>query len=275
MRILCVAVCAVLCTALSAKADFAQDFEVNASGWNNTTRVASGTNGIPAAGGNWYGQASASGGSAYTTWGGYNTVAVPFISSIAVYLDLNAFANDTLFDLTTAVSKPDGTHRRDFNFAVGFYDDATGPGAGTDRFVVSASNNTPGWPKDPGRGPTDVTATGGTGWYTFEHDFRDNGFGILEVEMSVYNPASTLVGNWLLSDPADVIGTFVGGNRYSWFANIESAPNTGGGWRAIDDTSLSSTAAVPEASPALFGAIACGVAGLATIGRRKLAKWFS
>jgi hypothetical protein len=44
---------------------------------------------------------------------------------------------------------------------------------------------------------------------------------------------------------------------------------------AIDNTSLTSTAAVPEASAMLFGGIACGVAGLATIGRRKLAKRFA
>lgn len=30
---------------------------------------------------------------------------------------------------------------------------------------------------------------------------------------------------WILSDPADVIGITIGGNRYGWFANNEFAPD--------------------------------------------------
>jgi hypothetical protein len=264
-------VLAVLLMASPTWADLSQDFEVNASGWTSTTRVASGTNGIPAAGGGWYGQASSG---AFTQWGGYNTVAVPFMSSISIYLDLNAYSNDTRFDLTTAVSTPGGAHRRDFAFNVGFYDDLTGPGAGTDRFVISTGNNTGrsnSFPKNTG-----AVAASATGWYTFQQEFRDNGLGILEVELSLLDSANSLLGNWTLSNATDIIGVTVSGNRYSWFSTIESAPNvTTGASLAIDNTSLVSLAAVPEPSAALFGGIVCGAVGLAAYGRKKVARLFA
>jgi hypothetical protein len=267
-------VCVVLLIALPARADLTQNFEVDASGWFGTTRVASGTNGIPAAGGNWYGEASAAA-AAYTYWSGNNSVAVPFMSSVSVYLDLNAYNNDTRFDLTTAVNKPDGNHRRDFAFNVGFYDDAGGPGGGTDRFVISASNSTGranSFPKNGARNPVVASATG---WYTFNEEFLDNGLGVLEVKLSLLDSASSLIGSWTLSDPTDIIGSTIGGNRYTWFANIESAMGVGGGSLAIDNTSLVSLAAVPEPSAALFGGIACGLIGLVAYGRKKLVKLFA
>jgi hypothetical protein len=125
------------------------------------------------------------------------------------------YANDTRFDWTSAISTPAGGHRRDFVFTGGFYNDATGPGAGQNRFVFSASNNTPGWPKNPDRDPIAVTTTG---WYTLQHRFFDSGAGILAVEMSVLDASDNVIHTWTLSDPTDVIGTTVGGNRYGWFA---------------------------------------------------------
>lgn len=81
---------------------------------------------------------------------------------------------------------------------------------------MSASNNTPGWPSNPGRDPFFVNQSG---WYTFRHTFQDNGSGILEVVMDVLDSNGTLLHSWTLSDPTDVIGTTVGGNRYGWFVD--------------------------------------------------------
>ena len=70
-------------------------------------------------------------------------------------------------------------------------------------------------PKNPGRMPYTVTVEG---WYTFEHRFRDNGFGVLAVDLTLKNATTGLsLMTWTLSDPSDVIGSTVGGNRYGWF----------------------------------------------------------
>ena len=55
------------------------------------------------------------------------------------------------------------------------------------------------------------------GWYTFEHRFRDNGFGMLAVDLTLKDAAGVPLMTWTLSDPSDVIGDTVGGNRYGWF----------------------------------------------------------
>jgi hypothetical protein len=189
-------------------------FETDIDGWDSPIRVISGTNGITSASGDYYAEATTD----FTRWGGYNSVfpAGGYITSIDIYLDMNGgFANDTRFDWTSAVSTPANTHRRDFIFNGGFYNDATGPGAGQNRFVFSASNNAPGWPKNPGRDPFAVTTTG---WYTLQHLFYDSGSSVLAVEMSILDSSGTVLHTWTLSDPSDVIGTMVGGNRYGWFA---------------------------------------------------------
>jgi hypothetical protein len=54
------------------------------------------------------------------------------------------------------------------------------------------------------------------GWYTFEHRFRDNGFGVLAVDLTIKDAAGVPLFTWTLSDPSDVIGQTVGGNRYGW-----------------------------------------------------------
>jgi hypothetical protein len=59
------------------------------------------------------------------------------------------------------------------------------------------------------------------GWYTFEHRFRDDGFGVLAVDLTIKNAFGVPLRTWTLSDPSDVIGDTVGGNRYGWFAQNE------------------------------------------------------
>jgi hypothetical protein len=252
-------------------------FETDVLGWTTTRvdRVASGTSGVPSAAGSFHAVYNNAGsGSANTGWGataapagGYNfgagnNVGVPFrpyATSVDVYLDLEAgMANDTRFDFTSAINNTSGAHRRDFAFNGGFYNDATGPGAGVNRFVFSGSNSTGranSFPKNPARNPVAVTTTG---WYTLQHDFRDNGAGVLEVELSLLDSSSSVLGSWLLSDPSDLIDVTVGGNRYGWFASNEL------GVLAFDNANMS---AVPEpAAIALFGA---AMVGLTFVRRRR------
>ena len=231
--------------AIHARAQFFQGFEVDNSGWNvfggqnDATRVASGTHGVTSRTGNWHAEAPgpfslASGGSAITRWGGYGGIpacggsmcAAPFpahgyFTSVDIYLDVSAAnPNDTRFDFDSAINQPDGSFRRDFVFNTGFYNvtDATGS---VPRFVTTASNNAGRGnvdPENPARLPFAITTSG---WYTFQHHFYDNGSGTLAADLSILDSSGALLNKWTLSDPSDVIGTTVGGNRYGWFASNE------------------------------------------------------
>ncbi len=232
---------------LWAQTVYVQGFEVDNSGWAvfsglHANRVASGTNGVTSNTGSFHAEAIGSGvqgssaSSAATNWGGYSCVpgcatttcaaggvfpAAGYVTAVDIYLNLSATsANDTRFDFSSAINVPAGSHRRDFVFNAGFYNDTDVTGSGP-RFVISASNNAGranSFPRNPGRDPFAVTATG---WYTFQHTFYDNGSGVLAVELSIINSSGTTIKTWTLSDASDIIGTTVGGNRYGWFANNE------------------------------------------------------
>ncbi len=128
------------------------------------TRSQAGHNGITSASGSFHGEATGNGAS-YNYWGGNyastggvpTSAFVPYTTSLDIYLNVDGgFANNTRFDFDSAISKSDGSFLRDFIFNAGFYNDATGPGANTNRFVISASNNSqPGsaYAKDPDQGP--------------------------------------------------------------------------------------------------------------------------
>jgi hypothetical protein len=201
------------------QAPFYQGFESDTSGWyNSITRVPSGTNGILSHGGLFHAEAKV----AFTTWGGYSNEFPPggYTTSVDIYLNtLGGWTNDTRFDWTSAISTSACASRRDFAFNAGFYNDADVTGA-VPRFVISASNNTGranSFPKNSGRDPFAVSVAG---WYAFEHRFRNNGSGILEVDLILKKEGVTLK-TWTLSDPTDVIGSTVGGNRYGWFPQNE------------------------------------------------------
>ena len=223
----------VITQAQTPDPQFVQGFETDNSGWLSPTptRVASGTNGITSKTGTFHAQATTS----FTRWGGYNTTFPTrgYTTSVDIYLNVSG-ANDTRFDFTSAINtnNPTPTHRRDFAFNAGYYDDAVAPGSGP-RFVVSASNNTGranSFPKNPGRDPFIISASG---WYTFKHKFYDNGSGVLAVDLSIIDSSNVTIKTWTLSDPSDVIATTIGGNRYGWFANNEFA------FLAIDDSQRS------------------------------------
>ena len=241
---------------------YSNGFETNVSDWDafggsfNATRVPSGTNGITSASGSFHAVSSASGSA--SRWGGYNygagnavaTVFQEYITSVDIHFDVNAsLANDTRFDFSSAINNAAGTHLRDFIFNGGFYNDATGPGASTNRFVISASTNSqPGsaFAKNPANDPIAISTTG---WYTFQHHFYDNG-GVLAVDMSIYDSSSALINSWTRSNLADAIAG-VGGNRYGWFA-YNQLPVL-----AFDNASLETITTTPVPEPTalamLFG----------------------
>lgn len=205
--------------------NFFYGFETASSGadeWTPDIRVPSGTNGITAASGSWYGAAPSS---SNTRFGGYHS-AFPqcgYKTSLDIYLNIGGgWGNDTRFDYSSAINNTSGSHRRDFVFNVGFYNDAVSPGSGN-RFVISAGNNSGranSFPKNPANSPQVISTTG---WYTFEHSFRNNG-GVLAVDLTIYDASHTQLATWTLSNPTDVIGTTVGGNRYGWLLNNEFSP---------------------------------------------------
>jgi len=88
--------------------------------------------------------------------------------------------------------------------------------------VISGSNNGTrcgAFPANPARTPIHIMVSG---WYTFEHSFVGVAGGPLTVVMRVINKTTaTTVGTWILTDPTDIIGVTVGGNRYGWFIQNE------------------------------------------------------
>ena len=153
----------------------------------------------------------------FTRWGGYSSIFPPggYQTGVDVYLDVNwaSVHPDKRFDWSSAVNNTSGLHRRDFVFNAGT--EPTG-------FVISGSNNTTrcgAFPANPGRMPVHIVLSG---WYTFKHTFAGVAGGPLTVMMQLINKSSGLpVGTWVLTDPSDVIGVTVGGNRYGWFAQNE------------------------------------------------------
>ncbi len=217
-------------------------FETDTAGWFNfsgatITRVSSGStstyaNGVSAAAGNYYarlgkdpepgfvhirrGDGVDLRGSLYA-WGGYSAIFPPggYQTGVDIYLDVPyAMAHpDTRFDWSSAINDPNGNHRRDFVFNVGT--DMLG-------FVITGGNNATRCganPADPGHSP--VVHIVKSGWYTFKHTFMGVPGGPLTVILEVIDPPSTVVGAWIRSDPSDIIGVTVGGNRYGWFVQNE------------------------------------------------------
>jgi hypothetical protein len=159
---------------------------------------------------------------------------VPYTTSVDIYLDPNSvspahrgtgtsMAQDTRWDLSSAVNRGDCTqHRRDFVFTCGWYNDADTNNSPA--WICSASNNTPGWPKNPGRSP--YTLPTKADWYTFRHSFNDVS-GVLSVDLEILDSGGMVLTTWTLLDASDIViptvgdGTSgVGGNRYGWFVNV-------------------------------------------------------
>ena len=178
------------------------------------TRVPSGTGGVDSALGSWHAEAAwtsfgSPDGFVFTRYGGYQTVFPEggWGTSVDIYLNPNDSPDgaDITFSWTSGVSSTTNGVLRDFVFNVGT--------DGVGGFVISASNNNNGIPSDPAQDP--IWVVGGE-WYTFAHQFYDDGNGVLAVDMTVFDSNDTVLKTWTLSNPADVIGVNVGGNRYGW-----------------------------------------------------------
>ena len=223
----------VLVTAIQvlAATHYFQGFETDIYDWSGVARVASGTNGVPSAAGDFHAEAA---NGASTRFGGYESTfpSGGYSTSVDVYLNVEAGnTNDTRFDWSSAINNPAGAHRRDFVFNAGYYDDTDATGSGP-RFVITASNNATrgsAFPKNPARDPFSITETG---WYTFEHRFYNAGLGVLAVELRITDLSGAPLHTWILSDATDIIGSTVGGHRYGWFV-IKEFPVL-----AIDNASL-------------------------------------
>lgn len=217
-----------------AFAAYFQSFETDTFDWTGATRVPTLTHGVPSKVGAFHAEDQNFSGSTFTRWGGYSQTFPPggYTTSIDIYLDISPpymtggitpYANDTRFDWSSAINTPACVHRRDFVFNAGFYTDVDTTGAGP-RFVISASNNAgrgSSFPKNPGRMPYTINVEG---WYTFEHRFYaipPGPGGVLRVDLTIKNAAGIPLMMWTLSDPSDIIGTTVGGNRYGWFVSNE------------------------------------------------------
>ncbi len=208
----------------NAVAFYSNGFEVDTSGWfsngGTITRVASGANGVPSADGSFHAEVTdmTDFGGVFTRWGGYESTFPTngYVTQVDVYVNMSentTIGTDKRFDFSSAINNPTGSHRRDFIFHLGTDPLATG------QWKASVSNNAPGWPSNPGRSPETITDTG---WYTLKSTFEDNGGGVLAVDMDVIKKSdSSVVGSWTLSDPSDIIGTTVGGNRYGWFVTSD------------------------------------------------------
>jgi hypothetical protein len=219
-------------------------FEVNTAGWFNysgatITRQPSGytngggyASGIPSAAGNYHARLGLdpspdtclSGGGPqpvyygpYTNWGGYGSTfpAGGYTTKLDIYLDVSWAKThlDKRFDWSSAINDTSGGFRRDFVFNAG-----TNPLG----FAISGGNNATRCaanPYDPGHTPVEIVKSG---WYTFEHDFTGVPGGPLVVVMRLIDKSTNaVVGTWTRTDPSDIIGVTVGGNRYGWFVQNE------------------------------------------------------
>jgi hypothetical protein len=251
---ICLNAVAVSPVAADAADSYVQSFEADAAGWDDldgafVSRVPSGTAGVQSFDGVYHATLPvAEGDGPFTRWGGYHDSfpAQGYSTRIAVFVATAlADGTDKRLDFSSAISTPQGGHRRDFIFHLG-----TKPGA-SNVWCASVSNNAPGEPCNPSRQPVELTQSG---WYELVSQFRANkASNVLEVEMQILDAAGLLVGSWTLSDVTDVIGETVGGNRYGWFVNNAFAG------LPIDAAQRLSTSADPQSDNAPLTAEGAGI----------------
>ncbi|MCC5824027.1 MAG: hypothetical protein LAT64_13160 [Phycisphaerales bacterium] len=255
---------ATVSTATASDVVFNQNFESNTDGWfdssngwhGTVTRVASGTAGINSASGSHHaiftdqGGASTTGG--FTRFDGFRSSwPGSYTASVDVYLDTSWSAGSG-FDYSVASSRTNGDHLRDFIFHVAM--DMNGAlrvgGSNNSNFATQmnlANNNN-----------FEVTESG---WYTMQHVFRDAGDGSLAVDLVLRDAMGDILFVETRNNPADLIGTLAGGNRYGWFTHV----SIGGGLH-VDNVTLT----IVPLPPAVFAGLGMvgAIAGVRAIRRR-------
>ncbi len=270
-----------LVSSASAQVLWTQGFESNTTGWfddsddgwsgyGSITAVSSGGGnlGLTASAGSAYAEVTqgsvlqnlAGGLSNYvgpqSNFGGYsNTWPGGLTASLDVYLDTTWSAGEG-FDYSVAINGSDGEHLRDFIFHVTM-DTSTGS------LLIGGSNNTNFDPKQNLENGDYYTVTA-SGWYTFEHVFREADDGSLAVDLNLRSASGSLLYfTTTRNNPADLIASVVGGNRYAWLTNIDIAEGL-----AIDNQSLQVSAVPEPATTAAIGGVLC--LGFAFLRRRRL-----
>lgn len=210
-----------------------QGFEVDTSGWLDSangwvgtiSQVASGHNGIISSKGSFHAIVDQQGSSApFSSFDGFrNTWLGTWIAEIDVYLDPDWQAG-TGFDYSVAASGSDGAHQRDYIFHV-TKDTSTG------QLLVAGSNNTNFAPREDLETINNYKVAS-AGWYTLQHVFYESS-GALAVDLNLLDSNGNVLFTETRFNPADLIPSEVGGNRYAWFTFI----NVPGGI-AIDEHQL-------------------------------------
>ncbi len=202
---------------------YEQGFEKNTSSWldlsdgayGDITRVRSGYDGIKSADGKFHAivtQDDVNESGPYTRFDGYSSDwSGDWTTQVKVYLDTSMAAGEG-FDYSVAATGSNDAHRRDFIFHV-TKDTSTGD------LLVGGSNNTNFDPKENLESGNHYVVDE-SGWYTFEHHFRDHN-GVLAVDLNLKDQNGNVLWTETREDASDLIESVVGQNRYGWFTNID------------------------------------------------------
>ncbi len=195
---------------------FFNGFETDTSGWfttgGNITRVASGTNGVTSADGNWHAEIAVgpnNGDGAFTKFGGYSNVfpAGELSQLVDVYIDPAMGSIGNGWALDNALNGNDGD-----------WEEAGGVGAikATDgNWWLAADGDGGGYPGPASGGVGLMINT--AGWYTIESQWVENSDDPLEIDRNtfIYDSNGTLLYSNL--NLKQVFLTDAGGHRYGWF----------------------------------------------------------
>ncbi len=193
---------------------------------------------------------------AFTRLGGYaSTFDGGFVVEVDVYLDLadpqvlSGVNADYGFDVASAVNTQSGGHRRDFIFH-------TASNTAGQILVGSSNNSNFAVRGNLASGPHFAVAS--SGWYTFQWTYRDAGNGTLAVDTNLLSSGGATLWTQTLNNPADVIATEIGGNRYLWFLFHETDR------LAIDNSRINSgiVSAAYASNPAAGSTINAGSANV-------------
>lgn len=229
--------------AASASVMYSQGFETDTSGWNtpenygSVARVASGTNGVAAYEGDWYGTVAQTSSAPYTWFDGRQDTFTPWSTQTAIFLD-TSWDLGAGFNYSVASAGTDNAHQRDFIFHV-TQDTSTGD------LMVGGSNNTNFAPREDLENINSFVVDN-SGWYIFEHVFRNEG-GTLAVDLNLHDALGNTLFTETRNAAVDTIPDEVGGSFYGWFTNIDVE-----GGIAIDSTTLTREVSEPS-TLAIFG----------------------